>query len=128
METGVARRGLMLVLSSPSGAGKTTIAWKLLERHSGRRDVVTVFILPPSAPALEERLKFRAEDSKAVVRKRLRGASNEVEHWNEYDYVVINCDVEWSVTCVQSILIAERHRRSRVTSLKQFVKKLQTEL
>jgi guanylate kinase len=211
METGIVRRGLMLVLSSPSGAGKTTIAGQLLEsdrcvalsvsyttrkkrqgeeegrdyhfvdkktftrmrergdflewavvfdnyygtkrepveralaegrdvlfdvdwqgarklRESANDDVVTVFILPPSAGALEERLKVRAKDSEEVVRNRMRGASNEIQHWDEYDYVVVNRDVEQSVAAVRSILAAERQRRARLTGLKDFVQGLLAKL
>jgi len=206
MET-IARRGLMLVLSSPSGAGKTTIARRLLAEdasiamsvshttrekrkgelegkdyhfvdketfakmrdqgaflewavvfdhyygttrapveealHEGRDvlfdvdwqgadalrdsapdDVVSVFVLPPSAGALEERLKTRAEDSDEVVSRRMRGASNEIQHWDEYDYVVVNFDVEQSVTAVHAILAAERLRRERLTGLDGFVQSL----
>ena len=211
METGVARRGLMLVLSSPSGAGKTTIARRLREedksvemsishttrqrrngekdgkdyhfvdretftqmRNQGeflewavvfdnyygttrkpvedalaagrdvlfdvdwqgaaslldqaRNDVVTVFILPPTAADLEQRLNERDQDSPETVRRRMLGASNEIQHWDEYDYVVINHDIDCSVEAVRVILAAERLRRTRLTGLKQFVKKLQTEL
>ena len=211
METGVARRGLMLVLSSPSGAGKTTIARRLREedksvemsishttrqrrngekdgkayhfvdretftqmrdqgeflewavvfdnyygttrkpvegalaagrdvlfdvdwqgaaslRDQAKNDVVTVFILPPSAADLEQRLNERAQDSPETVRRRMLGASNEIQHWDEYDYVVINHDIECSVEAVRVILAAERLRRTRLTGLKQFVKKIQTEL
>jgi guanylate kinase len=206
METGIARRGIMLVLSSPSGAGKTTIASRLLRdpgveisishttrmkrkgekdgkdyhfvdretftrmrdqdaflewavvfdnhygttrkpveqalaegrdvlfdvdwqgarklRESAKDDVVAVFILPPSAVALEERLRVRAEDPEDVVLKRMRGASNEIQHWDEYDYVVVNHDIEQSVAAVRVILAAERLRRSRLTGLKDFVQGL----
>ncbi len=206
METGIARRGIMLVLSSPSGAGKTTIASRLLKdpgielsishttrmkrkgekdgedyhfvdretfthmrdqdaflewavvfdnyygttrkpveqalaagrdvlfdvdwqgarklREQAEDDVVAVFILPPSAAALEERLRVRAEDPEDVVLKRMRGASNEIQHWDEYDYVVVNRDIEQSVTAVRAILAAERLRRSRLTGLKDFVQGL----
>jgi len=206
MET-IARRGLMLVLSSPSGAGKTTIARRLLAEdasiamsvshttrekrkgevdgkdyhfvdketfakmrdqgaflewavvfdhyygttrapvaqtlHEGRDvlfdvdwqgadalrdsapdDVVSVFVLPPSAGALEERLKTRAADSDEVVSRRMRGASNEIQHWDKYDYVVVNFDVEQSVTAVHAILAAERLRRDRLTGLEGFVQSL----
>lgn len=207
----VARRGLMLVLSSPSGAGKTTIARRLLDedgdlalsishttrpkrkgetdgkdyhfidkgtftrmrdqgaflewavvfdnyygttrepveqalrqgrdvlfdvdwqgadalRESAKDDVVSVFILPPSAQALEERLRTRAEDSEEVVSKRMRGASNEIQHWDEYDYVVVNFDIDRSVEAVRAILAAERSRRSRLTGLKAFVQGLLSSL
>ena len=211
METGVARRGLMLVLSSPSGAGKTTIARRLREQDNGiemsishttrprrngekngkdyhfvdresftrmrdqgeflewavvfdnfygttrrpveealaagrdvlfdvdwqgaaalrdqaKNDVVTVFVLPPTAADLEQRLNERAQDSPEIVRRRMLGASNEIQHWDEYDYVVINHDIGCSVEAVRAILAAERLRRTRLTGLRQFVKKLQTEL
>jgi guanylate kinase len=210
METPIARRGIMLVLSSPSGAGKTTIASRLLKdpgveisishttrmkrkgekdgkdyhfvdretftrmrdqdaflewavvfdnyygttrkpveealaagrdvlfdvdwqgarklRESAEDDVVTVFILPPSATALEERLRTRAEDAEDVVKRRMRGASNEIQHWDEYDYVVVNTDIEQSVEAVRAILAAERLRRTRLTGLKTFVQILLAEL
>jgi guanylate kinase len=212
MKTGIARRGLMLVLSSPSGAGKTTIARRLLEKESdgikmsishttreprngesdgrdyhfvdrdtftrmrdrgeflewavvfdnfygttrkpveraleeGRDvlfdvdwqgalslraqapdDVVAVFILPPTAADLEERLNVRAQDSPDIVKRRMLGASNEIQHWQEYDYVIVNYDIEQSVAAVRSILAAERLRRSRLTGLKEFVQRLLVEL
>jgi guanylate kinase len=210
METPIARRGIMLVLSSPSGAGKTTIASRLLKdpgveisishttrmkrkgekdgkdyhfvdretftrmrdqdaflewavvfdnyygttrkpveevlaagrdvlfdvdwqgarklRESAQDDVVAVFILPPSAAALEERLRARAEDSEDVVVRRMRGASNEIQHWDEYDYVVVNDDIEQSVTAVRAILAAERLRRTRLTGLRGFIQNLLAEL
>jgi guanylate kinase len=97
-------------------------------REKSRDDVVTVFILPPSAADLEQRLNERAQDSPEIVRRRMLGASNEIQHWKDYDYVVINHDIDCSVAAVRSILAAERQRRSRLTGLKQFVQKLQTEL
>jgi guanylate kinase len=211
MEAGIARRGLMLVLSSPSGAGKTTLARKLFQEepgieisvsHTTRKkrqgerdgkdyhfvdrdaftrmrdqgeflewavvfdnyygttrepveralaegrdvlfdvdwqgasslrakaadDVVTVFILPPTAADLEQRLNVRAQDPPDIVRRRMLGASNEIQHWDEYDYVVINYDVEQSVAAVRAILAAERLRRSRLIGLKDFVQNLLAEL
>jgi guanylate kinase len=209
--TGIARRGLMLVLSSPSGAGKTTIARKLLEQdpgieisvsHTTRKmrkgerdgkdyhfvnhntftkmrdhgeflewaavfdnyygttrkpveealaagrdvlfdvdwqgaaslrakagdDIVTVFILPPTAADLEQRLNERAQDPPEIVRRRMLGASNEIQHWTEYDYVVVNYDIDRSVAAIRAILTAERLCRTRLTGLKQFVQNLLAEL
>ena len=205
------RRGLMLVLSSPSGAGQTTLARRLLdaepgvamsvscttrkqrngevegrdyhfidrETFAGMRDrgeflewavvfdnyygtprkpveelltagrdvlfdvdwqgaqslrddspddVVTVFILPPSGRALEQRLTERAQDAPEVVAARMRGASNEIQHWGEYDYVVINHDIDQALAAVRAILAAERLRCTRLTGLKDFVQSLLAEL
>jgi guanylate kinase len=93
-------------------------------RKAAAGDVVSVFILPPSAEALEDRLKTRAEDSDEVVLRRMRGASNEIQHWHEYDYIVVNYDIDGSVTAVRAILVAERLRRSRQIGLKKFVQGL----
>jgi guanylate kinase len=97
-------------------------------RERAKEDVVTVFILPPTAADLEQRLNVRAQDPPEVVRRRMLGASNEIQHWDEYDYIVVNHDVDCSVEAVRAILAAERLRRTRLTGLKQFVKTLQTEL
>ena len=203
----IARRGLMLVLSSPSGAGKTSISRALLKREpdlsmsisvttrpkrpgevdgrdyhfidgesfglmvnrgellehakvfgnyygtprapveealgngldvlfdidwqgtqqlheAARADLVAVFILPPSTRELEKRLKTRAQDSAMVVAERMAKAADEMSHWPEYDYVVINNDFDASVTQVRSILAAERLRRERQIGLGDFVKAL----
>ena len=93
-------------------------------RRAAPDDVVSVFILPPSAANLEQRLNVRAEDPPDVVRTRMRGASNEIRHWQEYDYVIVNHDLERSVAAVRAILIAERLRRARLTGLKDFVQNL----
>lgn len=201
------RRGLMLVLSSPSGAGKTTIARKLLERdgnltmsvsvttrpkrpgevqgrdyhfidlqrfeamrarrellewakvfgnyygtprqaveqalangrdvlfdidwqgtqqleESARDDLVSVFVLPPSTVELERRLKSRAQDSAEVVAERMAKAADEMTHYEAYDYIIINRDIEESTAAVEAILRAERHRRHRQIGLNEFVKGL----
>jgi guanylate kinase len=208
---GVERRGLMFVLSSPSGAGKTTLSRLLLEREAGlsmsvsattrakrpaeidgrdyhfvdaarfeamvknnellewatvfdnrygtprapveaalsagqdvlfdidwqgtqqlrekaHADVVSVFILPPSAADLEKRLHTRAQDSVEVIRGRMSRATHELSHWAEYDYIVINHDVEEAFAEVRSILKAERLKRERRTGLTAFVRNLQQQL
>jgi guanylate kinase len=207
----IARRGLMLVLSSPSGAGKTTLSRKLLEsdpgvelsvsmttrkqrpgevdgrdyhfvddgrfdamvandellewahvfgnrygtprapvdaalargrdvlfdidwqgtqqlRERANRDLVSIFVLPPSIPDLERRLRARAQDSDEVIHARMTKAADEMSHWAEYDYVVINTDIDHAFAEVQSILAAERLKRERQTGLSDFVRRLQAEL
>jgi len=208
---GVERRGLMFVLSSPSGAGKTTLSRLLIERVRGltlsvsattrpmrpsevdgrdyrfvdnkvfeqmvqrgellewarvfdnrygtprvpveaalssgrdvlfdidwqgtqqlrekaRADVVSVFILPPSAADLERRLHSRAQDSDDVIRGRMDRAAHELSHWAEYDYIVINQNVDEAFAEVHSILKAERLKRERRTGLTAFVRELQKQL
>jgi len=203
----IARRGLMLVLSSPSGAGKTTISRTLLDtdanlsmsisvttrsprpserdgvdyhfishedyramvaedallehakvfdhyygtpradverslkagrdvlfdidwqgtqqlREAAEDDLVTVFILPPSTPELERRLRARAQDSDETVRSRMAKAADEMSHWAEYDYIIVNRDLDESVRQTQAILAAERLRRHRLIGLNQFVRDL----
>jgi guanylate kinase len=198
------RRGLMLVLSSPSGAGKTSISRELLERDDqislsisattrprrpgevdgedykfvdkttfdlminrqellehakvfdhyygtprgpveqtiaagrdvlfdidwqgtqqlaerARGDLVSIFILPPSTAELDRRLHSRAQDSEAVITERMARAADEMTHWSEYDYVVVNVDFEESVRQVQAILEAERLKRQRLVGLSDFV-------
>jgi guanylate kinase len=88
-------------------------------------DLVRVFILPPSADALEERLKRRAQDGPEVVARRLAAASAEIGHWAEYDYVIVNADVAASLAGLLSILAAERLRRARQPGLQDFVHQLQ---
>lgn len=97
-------------------------------RLEAREDVVSVFILPPSSKVLELRLKERAQDSDDVVEARMRGASNEIQHWTDYDYVVVNRDVEQSLAAMSAILAAERLRRTRQMGLKDFVQALLAEL
>ncbi len=207
----IARRGLMLVLSSPSGAGKTTLSRKLMEadpmvdlsisvttrkqrpgeiagehyrfvddsafdqmvqnagllewaqvfgnrygtprapveaalahgrdvlfdidwqgtqqlREKVRGDLVSVFVLPPSVPELERRLHRRAQDSDEVIHARMAKVFDELSHWAEYDYVVINNAIERAFADVQSILAAERLKRERQTGLSTFVRGLQAKL
>ncbi len=206
----IRRRGLMLVLSSPSGAGKSTIARNLLEsdnqfelsvsvttrprrgseidgrhyhfrsrrefeilrdndellewaevhgnfyatprgpaekamaegrdmlfdidwqgaqqlREKMRGDIVSIFILPPSMRELKDRLKRRAEDQEAVIETRLKNARDEIEHWTEYDFVVVNDDLDRAFTEVVSIVTAERLRRDRRPGLFDFVSGLMGE-
>lgn len=198
------RRGFMFVLSSPSGAGKTTLSRLLLEQEAGlgmsvsvttrpmrpgevngvdyrfvtpeqfsgmvergellehatvfgnsygtpknfveealglgtdilfdidwqgthqlkekcRKDLASVFILPPSMAELEQRLRKRAQDSDEVVRYRMAKAADEIVHWDEYDYVVVNRDVQETLEQIRHILKAERLRRNRQTTLPAFV-------
>jgi len=200
----IARRGLLLVLSSPSGAGKTTLARRLLAADPGLRlsvsvttraprpgevdgkdyrfidtaefermeaagellewahvhgnryatprapvsaalqagedvlfdidwqgarqlkarmadDVASVFILPPDGKTLERRLRMRAQDSDEVVARRMAAAATEIEHWGEYDYVIVNADLEASFGALAAILAAERLKRLRQSGLTAFV-------
>ena len=87
-------------------------------------DLVSVFILPPSIAALEARLSARAQDSAAVVASRMAKSVEEMSHWPEYDYLIVNADVEESVAQVQAIVTAERLRRERQLGLAHFVKSL----
>jgi guanylate kinase len=208
---GVERRGLMFVLSSPSGAGKTTLSRLLIDRVAGLKmsvsattrpmrpreidgrdywfvdqsrfesmvrqdellewanvfdhrygtprapveaalsagqdmlfdidwqgtqqlrekageDVVSVFILPPTAADLEQRLHSRAQDSDEVIRGRMSRASHEMSHWAEYDYIVINHNIDAAFAEVHSVLKAERLKRRRRTGLTTFVRQLQRQL
>lgn len=203
----IARRGLMLVISSPSGAGKSTIARNILESGMDMRlsvsvttrarraseidgrhyhfismkeferlrttdallewaevhgnfygtpreaaenamaqgqdmlfdidwqgaqqlkekmpaDVVSVFILPPSMEELQSRLNRRAEDSAEVIATRLKNAREEISHWREYDYVVVNDDLQRAFESVKAIIEAERLRRDRRHGLFDFVNTL----
>ena len=205
----IGRRGLLLVLSSPSGAGKTTIARRLVERdgtlsvsvsattrppranevegrdyyfvgdarfdemvrngellehatvfgnrygtprapveatlgagrdivsdidwqgtqqlaQTVRGDLVAVFVLPPSMDALEGRLRRRAQDSDEVVRQRMAKSADEMSHWPEYDYVIVNRDLDASVDQAQAILTAERLKRERQVGLAEFVNRLRS--
>lgn len=97
-------------------------------REKARADVVSVFILPPSAADLEKRLHTRAQDSDAVIRGRMSRATHELSHWAEYDYIVINHDIDEAFAEVQSILKAERLKRERRTGLTTFVRQLQRQL
>ena len=89
-----------------------------------QQDVVSVFILPPSLPELRRRLEARAQDSEEVIDNRMERAREEISHWAEYDYVVINDDVDECFERVCEVLDAERMRRTRQTGLIPFVREL----
>ena len=95
---------------------------QLYQRAQG--DVVRVFLLPPSIEELEQRLRSRGTDSDEVIRGRMDRARSEISHWDAYDYVVINDDVEACFAKVKMILEAERMRRLRQTGLIDFVREL----
>jgi guanylate kinase len=92
--------------------------------QNARDDLVSVFILPPSVAALEQRLKTRAQDSAEVVAQRMAKAADEMSHWAEYDYIIVNDDLEVSIQRVRAILLAERLKRHRQVGLAEFVKDL----
>lgn len=89
-----------------------------------QQDVVRVFILPPSIDALRARLEARAQDAPAVIDARMERARSEISHWDAYDYVVINDDVDECFAKVRDILTAERMKRQRQTGLIPFVREL----
>ena len=89
-----------------------------------RTDLVTVFVLPPSTHELEVRLKKRAQDGDDIIYKRMLEAANELSHWAEYDYVIVNRELEESIKQVQAIITAERLRRTRQVGLVDFVNQL----
>jgi guanylate kinase len=92
--------------------------------QQARDDLVSVFILPPSTSELERRLKTRAQDSAEVVAQRMSKAADEISHWAEYDYVIVNDDMEKALRQIKNILAAERLKRERQTGLLDFVKLL----
>lgn len=93
-----------------------------------RKDVVSVFVLPPSAAELKARLERRAEDSEEIIVKRLRNAAEEIAHWSEYDYVLVNRDLDKSFLRLRSILTAERLKRVHDSDMDGFVDSLLAEL
>lgn len=97
-------------------------------REGARDDLVSVFLLPPSAGELARRLHTRAQDDKKVIKARMSKAADEMSHWAEYDYVVVNRDLDRAFGEVRSILAAERLKRERQTGLSAFVRGLQSDL
>lgn len=95
-------------------------------REAAADDMVGLFILPPSIPELERRLRQRAQDPEETVRFRLAQVASDVTHWPEYDYVLVNKEFEASVTAVRSILAAERLRRKRQPVLTEFVQQFRS--
>lgn len=111
------------------GSGRdiiTDIDWQGTQQLQAKigADLISVFVLPPTMAALESRLRARAQDSAEVVRSRMAKSSEEMSHWDAYDYVLVNDDIEDSVRRVQAILSAERVRRQRQVGLAEFVNKL----
>ena len=96
--------------------------------EKSRADMVTVFILPPSIRELRARLERRAEDGKDIIRERLKNAGIEMEHWSEYDHVIVNEDLETSVAAVRAILAGARNTGRRYTQMASFVKDLQDQI
>ena len=93
-------------------------------RQQAGDDLVSIFVLPPSHEELERRLRARAQDAEDVVQARMAKANNEISHWAEYDYVVINDDLDATMQKIHTILAAERMKRGRQTGIPAFVGKL----
>jgi len=93
-----------------------------------KHNVVRVFVLPPSHDVLEQRLRARAQDAEDVVKRRMVDASAEISHWAEYDYVIVNANIEHSLRGLQAILTAERLKRERLDGLTAFVRDMQKAL
>jgi guanylate kinase len=106
----------------------TDIDWQGTQQlsESASADLVSVFVLPPSVAALETRLRARAQDSDAVVAARMAKSAEEMSHWSEYDYVIVNHEIDVSVAQVQAIVTAERLRRRRQLGLADFVNHLRS--
>ena len=93
-------------------------------REQAGKDLVSIFILPPSLEELEHRLRSRRQDDEATIRYRMEHAKNEISHYDEYNYIVVNDNLNSSIEKVQSILVAERCKRRRQTDLSDFVHSL----
>ena len=93
-------------------------------KEKNRQDLVSIFILPPSLAELERRLMARAQDSESVVKMRMLKAAAEMSHWQEYDYVLINQDLDETLEKINHILLAERLKRARQEGLPEFVRSL----
>ena len=93
-----------------------------------RDDVVTVFVLPPSADELKARLERRAQDSPSIISQRLKNAIEEISHWREYDYILVNRDLDKSFARLRSILTAERLKRVKMLDLEPFANRILDDL
>jgi len=96
-------------------------------KQQARDDVVSIFVLPPSRGELERRLRSRALDDEQVVANRMAKANDEISHWPEYDYVIVNDDVDRALARIKEIVGAERSRRTRQTNLSEFTTSLMSE-
>lgn len=96
--------------------------------ETSRADMVTVFVLPPSIAELKARLEHRAQDSAETIARRLKNARDEMDHWREYDHVIVNHDLDKSVAEVSGILRAARTARPRQVDLESFVRDLQSQI
>lgn len=96
-------------------------------KEKAPNDVVSIYFLPPSIHELRQRLEGRGTDSKEVINKRMGLILEKIQHWKEYDYVVVNVDVDQTVETVREIISAERMKRVRQTGLEQFVAQLEKE-
>ena len=97
-------------------------------RDKAPKDIVSIFVLPPSIPELERRLRTRAQDDYETIHRRMAKAADEMSHWAEYDYVIINRELEQAFAEVKAILAAERLKRDRQPGLSDFVRGLQAKL
>ena len=99
---------------------------QLADNENAKKDLVSVFILPPNTIELENRLRARAQDPEVIVQQRMSKAADEMSHYREYKYVIVNDDIEASVKCIEKILVAERICIERQIGLHEFVQNLRT--
>lgn len=97
---------------------------QIMRENIVREDIVTIFILPPSLKILEQRLHIRAQDSETQIRNRMQKAENEMSHWGEYDFIIINDKLDKALAQIRAILTAERLRRHRQKGISDFIKSL----
>ena len=98
-----------------------------IRASSMKNDVISIFILPPSITELERRLNARGQDSIEVVASRMSKSKDEISHWNEYEYLIVNNDLQQSFEALKSILIAERTKQARRNDLESLIENLNTE-